>query len=264
MHLSDVGLNSLECGLSTLCSSFSSCSSNMRNKESVSPPRNKNPRKGHKQFTPIGARFQAHLPLLTGPVDKKSDTSKWLGTKVWPVESMSLNKINEIPMKNMDAIGRGRTEVCGCQVFGSCECIKRHVDQENRKLQKELGPAFDDWKFKQMGGEASANWTSVERKKMETVVKNSCRWRWMGKGFLKFALKALPNQNRETIISYYFNIIVPRKIGLKIRSGSCSSPTEILTDDEFGPAASSSSRRIRKSSNAEYEITKRRYLTGQR
>ncbi|KAI3458326.1 hypothetical protein Pfo_014989 [Paulownia fortunei] len=234
----------------------------MKNKnKSISPPKNQqtsdeNPENSQRAVIPIGPRFQADLPMFTRKVDKKSDTSQWLGTKVWPVESTSLKKSKQLK-GNMDAIGRGRADVCECQVPGSSECIKKHVDEEKMKLQKELGPAFDDWKFNQMGEEASSNWTLEERKKFESIVKKSSPLK--GKVFLKSALKALPNKNRETIISYYFNIIVPRNIGLNIKSGRL--PTDINTDDEAS-ASSSSSSRARKRSTAESKPAKRRFLTG--
>ncbi|KAK6155905.1 hypothetical protein DH2020_010153 [Rehmannia glutinosa] len=44
--------------------------------------------------------------------------------------------------------------------------LKRHVKDEKIKLEEKLGHAFDDWKFNQMGKEASKNWTLEERKKL--------------------------------------------------------------------------------------------------
>ncbi|PIN17217.1 hypothetical protein CDL12_10130 [Handroanthus impetiginosus] len=200
---------------------------------------------------PIGPRFQAELPA---PIENESDTSRWLGTVVWPLKTMIRNK-------NTIAVGRGRTDICNCQVPRSSECVKRHVFEQKMKLQKEFGLAFNDWKFDQMGEEAAKSWTLEERKKIESIVKRS-------KSFMDLALKALPNLSRESIVNYYFNIIVPRKIGSKTRAGFL--PADISTDNDDDEmfsrhkrtrvSCSDCSNRTKKRSVDESEAVGRRYL----
>ncbi|OMO93187.1 hypothetical protein CCACVL1_06594 [Corchorus capsularis] len=97
---------------------------------------------------PIGPLFQAEVPKWTG-VASESD-SKWLGTRVWPLDKKELKNLVEV-----DRIGKGRQDSCGCPLQGSLECVKFHVGERRRKLKLELGSAFNQWKFDKMGEEVA-------------------------------------------------------------------------------------------------------------
>ncbi|KAK2967074.1 hypothetical protein RJ640_015294, partial [Escallonia rubra] len=77
-----------------------------------------------------------------------------------------------------------------------------------------------------MGEEVSNLWNLWEQKKFESLVKTNPVS--TGKSFLKPAFKCLPSQCRETIVNYYFNVYLPRRMSTLTRSGC-----EIVdTDDE--------------------------------
>lgn len=218
-----------------------------------------------KPVVPIGPRFQAELPTFIGPSYKKLDTSRWLGTKVWPIKNTNLPKSmpfngNKAPQERLNPIGKGRAATCSCHVPGSSECVQTHVAKEKIKLQTELGSAFWEWKFGEMGEGASQNWTANEKQKFDSILEMN--FSKQNDWFLKNALKALPNKKIEAIISYYFNIIVPRQISMKIKLGR--NPVEITTDDEDIEENFSSCSRPKKRLKTKSQSLKRRYLTGVR
>lgn len=205
---------------------------------------------------PVGPRFQAVLPDWTSPPQMKYEleSSMWLGTKVWPLE-------NRNPETEGNVIKKRRLKFCSCLNPGSVECVKRHVIAKRIQLQTELGPAFWKWKFDEMGEEVSKSWNQEDRKRYEDLVrKNPIS---QGKSFMKPALKSFPSQCRKTIVSYYFNVYLPRRMGCKTRSG-CT----IDTDDEEGEPSNlkGSRKRYRADVVALYRVkpAKARYLTGRR
>ncbi|KAK3026315.1 hypothetical protein RJ639_041003 [Escallonia herrerae] len=106
------------------------------------------------------------------------------------------------------------------------ERVKLHVVNKRILLQFDLGSVFWRWKFDEMGEEVSNLWNFWEQKKFESLVKTNPVS--TGKSFLKPALKCLPSQCRETIVNYYFNVYLPRRMSMLTRSGC-----EIVdTDDE--------------------------------
>lgn len=184
-------------------------------------------------FIPIGSRFQADIPALIGPAYMESDTSKWLGTRVWP--NLETNTDHVI------TIGGERHDSCTCEFPGWFECVKKHVDEEKAKLRTELGPALDDWSFDQMGEGAATNWTEKEGERLKSIVRR-CKGKGKG-GFLARALEALRKKKRVEIVRYYFNIIVPGKIGLRCRfhKPTAEIQTDESDDDEAASSSSSSS-----------------------
>ncbi|OMO70508.1 hypothetical protein CCACVL1_18869 [Corchorus capsularis] len=92
---------------------------------------------------PIGPLFQAEVPTWTG-VASESD-AKWLGTRVWPLGKKEVRNLVEV-----DRIGKGRQDSCGCPLQGSIECVKFHIAERRRKVKLELGSAFNQWKFDKM------------------------------------------------------------------------------------------------------------------
>ncbi|KAJ8550969.1 hypothetical protein K7X08_000339 [Anisodus acutangulus] len=159
---------------------------------------------------PVGPRFQADVPDWTVPADKdNSDNSRWLGTRVWPIEIGNMKVSSR-------AIGKGRPHSCSCRSPGTTVCVKRHVSEERRILQRDLRLAFFSWKFDEMGEQVSKAWSSKEEATIESLVKRKPQLN--GKNFLKHGLKSLPQKNGKTIISYYFNVFIPRQLSLQNRS----------------------------------------------
>ncbi|XP_059626522.1 AT-rich interactive domain-containing protein 2-like [Cornus florida] len=198
---------------------------------------------------PVGPRFQADIPDWIGPPPQsESSTSSWLGTQVWPIKDRSAETKG-------DAIGKGRPDFCLCDSPGSVECVKRHVTDRRIQLQYELGPAFWKWKFDEMGEEVSKLWNMEEQKKFDSLVKMNPISK--GKSFMKPALKSLQCHCRKSIVSYYFNSYVPKRISMKTRSGCKIIDTD---DEEAGGALYS--KCPQKRSRAEY--VKTHYLTGRR
>lgn len=168
---------------------------------------------------PLGPRFQAEVPEWTGPVrgDDGSENSRWLGTRIWPIKGGSRKS-------SMKAIGKGRPDSCSCVYPGSADCI--HVLKERIRLQSDLGPAFSSWKFDEMGEFVLNSWTLKEQKTFESLVKMNMLKN--GTNFWKHALKCFPTKSKRSIINLYFNVFIPRRIRLQIRS----SLKQIDSEDE--------------------------------
>ncbi|KAL8252861.1 hypothetical protein R6Q59_036554 [Mikania micrantha] len=125
-----------------------------------------------KYAIPIGPRFQAEVPEWTGPPQRKYphktlESSKWLGTVIWSNKDTLTREIE------MDVIGQGRPHHCDCYIPGSILCVNRHITEKTTRLQKDLGPAFQIWKFDEMGEVAAKLWKQSEQQKFERVVKMS-------------------------------------------------------------------------------------------
>lgn len=177
----------------------------------------------NKPVIPVGPRFQAEIPVWTGPPHseyyKDFSSTKWLGVRVWPIKDRSLQT-------NVEGVGKGRPNFCSCPSPGSIECVKRHISDRRLQLQFELGPVFREWKFDEMGEEISKLWNLQEQQEFDSIVKRSSPSQ--GNSFLELALEHFPAKQRETIVRYYFNVYVPRRMKIQTRSGC-----EIVdTDDD--------------------------------
>ncbi|KAF7144989.1 hypothetical protein RHSIM_Rhsim04G0166100 [Rhododendron simsii] len=166
---------------------------------------------------PVGPGFQADVPEWNGPPNKESfnfqvsdsKTSRWLGTRIWPLKGLT-KKINDI------AVGKGRPNSCPCVSPGSIDCTKCHIIEERLRLQSDLGAAFLSWKFDEMGEDVSKSWTLKEQERFELLAKTYPLSQ--GKDFLKHALKCFPLKGKEIILSFYFNVFIPRHMSLQTRS----------------------------------------------
>ncbi|KAL0336784.1 UNVERIFIED_CONTAM: AT-rich interactive domain-containing protein 1 [Sesamum calycinum] len=178
---------------------------------------------------PIGPRFQADVPewsntvnisILINTYNTDSHNAKWLGTRIWPIETGNMKTSGR-------AIGKGRPKMCCCVSPGSVDCIRRHILEKRLLLRSDLGPAFFSWKFDEMGEQVSKSWTLKEQQTFESLVqmRTSCK----GKNFLKQALKCFSKKCRNDIVNYYFNVYIPRRMSVQARS---SSVNQIVTDDE--------------------------------
>ncbi|KAL6954123.1 hypothetical protein U1Q18_049290 [Sarracenia purpurea var. burkii] len=173
----------------------------------------------------VGPFFQAEVPEWTGVV-VKSD-SKWLGTRMWPLENGKHNSLMEI-----DPIGKGKQYSCRCHLPDSVRCIRFHIAEKRMKLKLELGPLFYHWRFDNMGEEVSLSWTIAEEKRFKDMVSlkppslNKCFW---DIDIFKF----FPTKTRAKLVSYYFNVFLVRRRAYQNRV----TPKDIDSDDdesEFG------------------------------
>lgn len=212
---------------------------------------------------PVGPRFQADLPALpVSPrkngqhnIHRKSHSSKWLSIKVWPTKGRSLEVCG-------DVIGKGRPKSCSCISPGSVECVRQHINAKKIQLQSDLGPAFWQWKFDSMGEDVSKLWTLEEQKKFKEVVRMHAKS--FGQSLINTALECLPCQSRESIVNYYLNVHILRRIAKQTRLGS----SRIDTDDESEetPPTKGSRKRLQANhvTSSISKYVKTRYLMGRR
>lgn len=153
---------------------------------------------------PLGPSFQAKVPDWTGKPSETScdsDNLKWLGTQIWPPENQD-NK----PLSEQDSIGKGRQETCQCKHPLSVECVRFHVAEKRFQLIRELGSAFDSWRFNLMGEEVALSWTEEEQRTFKAIVRlnpSSNQKNFWDKLRLCFPLKGT-----KILVSYYFNVFL--------------------------------------------------------
>ncbi|GFP86252.1 AT-rich interactive domain-containing protein 2 [Phtheirospermum japonicum] len=187
-----------------------------------------------RKVIPVGPRFQADVHEWAGPEKNDPDNSKWLGTRVWPVQTGNTKSIGK-------KIGKGRPDSCCCAYSGSADCIRRHVLQERLVVKSDLGPAFFSWKFDEMGDQVLKTWSLKEKQSFESVVK--MRPSSDGKSFLRRALKCFPAKNGSDVVNYYFNVYIPHRMSLCTRSHSVK---QVDTDDDETEVSRSSSLSLTK------------------
>ncbi|KAF3449689.1 hypothetical protein FNV43_RR10420 [Rhamnella rubrinervis] len=177
---------------------------------------------------PIGPGFQAEIPKWKGSINREevcdcvgdSEDSRWLGTQIWPpIEGTSRGKI-------LTEVGKGRPNSCTCISPKSIDCVKHHVNEACLRLQYEIGLAFWDWKFDEMGEAVSKSWTPKEQQIFKSLVRNNPLA--SGTNFWELALKHFPSKCQKSLMSYYFNVSIPRRMSLQTRS----SPDEVDSDED--------------------------------
>ncbi|XP_042477480.1 AT-rich interactive domain-containing protein 2-like isoform X2 [Macadamia integrifolia] len=176
----------------------------------------------------VGRIFQVEVPDWTG-IPSESD-SKWLGTRVWPLEAGEHFMLIE-----RDPIGKGRQDSCDCQRPGSVKCVRFHIAEKRMRLKVELGSAFHHWKFNCMGEEVSLSWTEEEEKRFKTIVRLNPPS--LDKCFWDEIYKCFPNKKRRDLLTYYFNAFLLQRRGYQNRA----TPNTIDSDDdesEFGSISS--------------------------
>ncbi|CAM8970394.1 unnamed protein product [Rhodiola kirilowii] len=150
------------------------------------------------------------LPKYLSKINSTKE-SKWLGTKVWPLDG-----IEQIADKE-PVIGRGRPDNCSCRDNpGSEACVRLHVSERRAQLRLELGAAFEAWKFDEMGEDVADSWNLLTRKVFKTIVEKSSV---PAKDFLKAGNPQKVRKTRKEMISYYFNVLVPQRISTMSRAG---------------------------------------------
>lgn len=206
---------------------------------------------------PVGPRFQADVPEWRGPSTSDFDSSKRLGTRVWPVQ-------DSITAKEGGKVGKGRPDACTCSSPGSPQCIKRHISEERSRLQSDLGSAYKSWKFDEMGEDVAKSWSWRQEKRFDSIVKTNPLSE--GKSFLKPAESSFSSKTREDIVSYYLNVYVPKRISMVTRSGGkvLDSDDDEVEMGQTTPNAKSSLKRSRPSGASSTKLAKSHYLTGRR
>ncbi|KAE8701017.1 Detected protein of confused Function [Hibiscus syriacus] len=138
---------------------------------------------------PIGPLFQVEVPEWKGVVSESD--AKWLGTRVWPLEKTEKRSFVEL-----DRIGKGRPDSCGCHNQESIQCVKFHVRERRLKVKLELGSAFNKWKFDKMGEDVAFAWAEEQQKMFSSIVKSNPPS--LEKSFWDDIYKYFPKKSRES------------------------------------------------------------------
>ncbi|XP_016572676.1 uncharacterized protein LOC107870610 isoform X1 [Capsicum annuum] len=182
--------------------------------------------KQRRKRIPVGSQFQADVPKWIEEV-YESD-SKWLGMGIWPLDKRGKKRT----LIDRGPIGKGRQDTCGCKSRGSYDCVKFHLSEKRRKLKIDLGSAYYQWKFDYMGEEVALSWLKEEEQKFQDIVKSNPLSE--EKSFWNEIFKFFSNKNRESLVSYYFNVFLLRRRGNQNRSHA----SNVDSDDdesEYGP-----------------------------
>lgn len=172
------------------------------------------------KIIPVGPLFQAQVPEWTG-VPCESD-SKWLGTRVWPLEKGQNRNLIE-----RERIGKGRQDSCGCPVPNSVDCVRFHIAEKRYRLKLELADAFYSWKFDKMGEEVMLLWTEEEKKNFEAIVRLNPPS--AEKRFWNQIVKYFRGKSREALVSYFFNVFLLQRRAHQNRF----TPDDIDSDDDI-------------------------------
>ncbi|KAJ0264789.1 AT-rich interactive domain-containing protein 2 [Hirschfeldia incana] len=168
-----------------------------------------------RRYVAVGRHYQARVDEWTGGSGLDSDDTKWLGTRIWPLENREV----------LDrSLGKGRPDCCSCEIHtsGSVECIRFHIAEKRMELKRELGDVFFHWRFNQMGEEVSLRWTEREEKMFKKLMVSDPQSFWEN------AAKCFRGKKREQLVSYYFNVFLINRRRYQNRV----SPRNVDSDDE--------------------------------
>lgn len=170
----------------------------------------------------LGHSFQAIVPLWTGKPSGIYDSGslKWLGTRIFPPQCQLNRQAYE-----QQPIGEGRPETCRCARPDSIECVRFHVADKRFQLKCELGPAFDTWKFDDMGEQVALSWTEEEQRAFKAVVRQNPPSEQF---FWETLHSSFPKKGKKNIVRYYFNVFVIARRSYQNRV----LPKKIDTDDD--------------------------------
>ncbi|KAL6614148.1 hypothetical protein ACP70R_036418 [Stipagrostis hirtigluma subsp. patula] len=195
----------------------------------------------------VGEHFQAEVPKWTGKPSEEDllryrnnpDTSKMLGTRIWPPES-------DFYKTDIVVAGQGRPESCNCPYPGSFFCRQHHINGARDQLRSELGRAFTEWRFDSMGEEVSKLWSHEEQLKfnaLERLVPVLDH-----KTFWAVASKHFASKTRGDLVKYYLNVFLMRRVLSQCRLSLLeidSDEDEVEEEeDEDQPEGSSTLQRI--------------------
>ncbi|KAJ0665874.1 putative transcription factor & chromatin remodeling ARID family [Helianthus annuus] len=169
---------------------------------------------------PLGRHFQATVPEWTEQT--YNPDTKWLGTPIWPLAKTEARS----SLIELERIGKGRQDSCGCQFPGSVECVRFHIFQKRNRVTLELGSAFYKWKFDDMGETVALKWTSNEEKMFEDIIKANPPS--SGITFWDDLTSHFKGKSKRVLVSYYFNVYLNRRRAHQNRSD----PSNIDSDDD--------------------------------
>nr|XP_043629203.1 AT-rich interactive domain-containing protein 1 [Erigeron canadensis] len=180
--------------------------------------------------TPLGRNFQAKVPEWMETAYEPE--AKWLGTPIWPLEKTETRS----SLIELERVGKGRQDSCGCQFMGSSECVRFHIYEKGNRIKLELGSAFYKWKFDDMGEKVALTWTPSEEKIFEDIIKANPVS--LGITFWDDITSHFKSKSMAVLVSYYFNVYLLRRRAHQNRSD----PSNIDSDDDelekFGSEAS--------------------------
>ncbi|KAK4352872.1 hypothetical protein RND71_028390 [Anisodus tanguticus] len=182
--------------------------------------------KQRRKRIPVGPQFQADIPEWIEEI-YESD-SKWSGTQIWPLDK----QVKKRTLIDRNPVGKGRKPICGCRSPGSYDCVKVHIFEKKRKVKIDLGSAYYQWKFDSMGEEVALSWSREEERKFQDIVKLNPLSE--EKSFWNEIFKFFPNKSRESLVSYYFNVLLLRRRGDQNRT-SASNVDSDDDESEYGP-----------------------------
>ncbi|KAG0601844.1 hypothetical protein M758_11G142300 [Ceratodon purpureus] len=158
--------------------------------------------------------------------EEDGDETRWLGVPVWPQPEQQVG--NVVDSSLLIRVGRGRAPSCECSEPGSIDCVRVHIDEARERLHQELGQAWVEMGFDQMGECVADQWTKEEERTFRLVArthpvsKNSNFWNHLP--------DALPFKSRKELNSYYFNVFMLRRRALQNRLRE----SKIDSDDDEG------------------------------
>lgn len=170
--------------------------------------------------TPLGRQFQAQVPESVEQT-YEPDT-KWLGTPIWPLAKTETRS----SLIEIERIGKGRQDFCGCASPGSIECVRFHVSEKRNRIKLELGSAFLKWEFNEVGESVALKWTPKDEKMFEDIIKANPVS--SGITFWSDLWTHFKDKSMAVLVSYYFNVYLYRRRAHQNRSD----PSNIDSDDD--------------------------------
>ncbi|XP_071691111.1 AT-rich interactive domain-containing protein 1-like isoform X2 [Rutidosis leptorrhynchoides] len=170
---------------------------------------------------PLGRNCQAKVPEWKEQTYEPE--TKWFGTPIWPLEKSEVRS----SLIELERIGKGRQDSCGCPFPGSSECVNFHIDEKRNRVKLELGSAFYKWKINQMGESVAECWTPDEERKFEDIIKANPVS--LGITFWDDMTTHFKKRSMAVLVRYYFNVYLIRRRAHQNRSD----PSNIDSDDEL-------------------------------
>ncbi|CAL0302720.1 unnamed protein product [Lupinus luteus] len=178
---------------------------------------------------PVGPRFQAEIPQLENLTNIRqhhsNDNLKWVCNEVWPMPT--------IVETDTKGVGNGRPEACSCDFPGSIDCVQLHISEARERLKLEIGTTFFSWKFDEMGEDVSKSWTMKEQKKFESLTRTSLS---NDMDFWKVAMENFPTKSMKSLINYYYNVCIPRRLSRETRASFVpidSDDDKLMDEDDY-------------------------------
>ncbi|KAE9618062.1 hypothetical protein Lal_00041855 [Lupinus albus] len=178
---------------------------------------------------PVGPRFQAEIPHHENLTNIRqhhfNDDFKWFSNEVWPMPT--------IVETDSKGVGNGRHEACSCDFPGSIDCVQLHISEARERLKLEIGTTFSTWKFDEMGEDVSKSWTMEEQKKFESLTRTSLS---SDMDFWKIAMENFPTKSMKSMINYYYNVCIPRRLSRETRASFVaidSDDDNLMEEDDY-------------------------------